>query len=100
MLGTRVSGKTLGIVGMGRIGQAVAARARAFGLTIHYHNRHRLAAAVEAALGSTRQALLDEMLGGSDFVTIHTPHTDQTEHVIDARRLALFKPEAYLINTS
>jgi glyoxylate reductase len=100
MLGHRIGGKTLGIVGMGRIGQAVAARARAFGLTIHYHNRHRLPEALEAELGATWHADLDEMLGGSDFVTIHTPHTDQTEHVIDARRLALFKPEAYLINTS
>jgi glyoxylate reductase len=100
MLGHRIGGKTLGIVGMGRIGQAVAARARAFGLTIHYHNRHRLPEALEADLGATWHADLDEMLGGSDFVTIHTPHTDQTEHVIDARRLGLLKPEAYLINTS
>jgi len=100
MLGHRIGGKTLGIVGMGRIGQAVAARARPFGLTIHYHNRHRLPEALEAELGATWHADLDEMLGGSDFVTIHTPHTDQTEHVMDARRLALLKPEAYLINTS
>lgn len=100
MLGHRIGGKTLGIVGMGRIGQAVAARARAFGLTIHYHNRHRLPEALESELGATWHADLDEMLSGSDFVTIHTPHTDQTEHVIDARRLALLKPAAYLINTS
>ena len=100
MLGHRIGGKTLGIVGMGRIGQAVAARARAFGLTIHYHNRHRLPEELEADFGATWHADLDEMLAGSDFVTIHTPHTDQTEHVIDARRLGLFKPEAYLINTS
>ncbi|QDZ09132.1 D-glycerate dehydrogenase [Sphingomonas panacisoli] len=100
MLGHRIGGKTLGIVGMGRIGQAVAARARAFGLTIHYHNRHRLPDPLEAELGATWHDDLDEMLSGSDFVTIHTPHTDQTEHVIDARRLALLKPEAYLINTS
>ena len=100
MLGHRIGGKTLGIVGMGRIGQAVAARARAFGLAIHYHNRHRLPEPVEAELGATWHADLDEMLAGSDFVTIHTPHTDQTEHVMDARRLALLKPEAYLINTS
>ena len=100
MLGHRIGGKTLGIVGMGRIGQAVAARARAFGLTIHYHNRHRLPEELESELAATWQADLDEMLAGSDFVTIHTPHTDQTEHVIDARRLTLLKPEAYLINTS
>ncbi|WP_299420967.1 D-glycerate dehydrogenase [Sphingomonas bacterium] len=100
MLGHRIGGKTLGIVGMGRIGQAVAVRARGFGLTVHYHNRHRLPEPLEVELGATWHADLDEMLGGSDFVTIHTPHTDQTEHVIDARRLALLKPEAYLINTS
>lgn len=100
MLGHRIGGKTLGIVGMGRIGQAVAMRARAFGLTIHYHNRHRLPEALEAELGATWHADLDDMLAGSDFVTIHTPHTDQTEHVIDARRLGLLKSGAYLINTS
>jgi len=100
MLGHRIGGKTLGIVGMGRIGQAVAARARPFGLTIHYHNRHRLPEPVEAQLDATWHADLDEMLAGCDFITIHTPHTDQTEHVIDARRLALLKPDAYLINTS
>ena len=100
MLGHRIGGKTLGIVGMGRIGQAVAARARAFGLTIHYHNRHRLPEALEAELSATWHADLDDMLVASDFVTIHTPHTDQTEHVIDARRLGLLKPGAYLINTS
>ncbi len=100
MLGHRIGGKTLGIVGMGRIGQAVALRARAFGLAVHYHNRHRLPEPLEAELGATWHADLDEMLSGSDFVTIHTPHTDQTEQLIDARRLALFKPQAYLINTS
>ncbi|MBN8807760.1 MAG: D-glycerate dehydrogenase [Sphingomonas sp.] len=100
MLGHRIGGKTLGIVGMGRIGQAVAARARAFGLAIHYHNRHRLPAALEDELGATWHADLDAMLATSDFVTIHTPHTDQTEQLIDARRLALLKPDAYLINTS
>ena len=100
MLGHRIGGKTLGIVGMGRIGQAVAARARAFGLTIRYHNRHRLPEALEAQLGATWHADLDEMLSVADFVTIHTPHTDQTEHVIDARRLGLLKPDAYIVNTS
>lgn len=100
MLGHRIGGKTLGIVGMGRIGQAVAARARGFGLTVHYHNRHRLPEALEAELDATWHADLDEMLGGSDFVTIHTPHTDQTEQLIDARRLALLKPGSFVINTS
>lgn len=100
MLGHRIGGKTLGIVGMGRIGQAVAMRARSFGLAIHYHNRHRLPEPVEAEFGATWHADLDEMLGVSDLITIHTPHTDQTEHVIDARRLGLLKPTAYLINTS
>ena len=100
MLGHRIGGKTLGIVGMGRIGQAVAARARGFGLTVHYHNRHRLPEALEAELAATWHADLDEMLSGSDFVTIHTPHTDQTEQLIDARRLALLKPGSFVINTS
>jgi glyoxylate reductase len=100
MLGHRIGGKTLGIVGMGRIGQAVAARARGFGLTVHYHNRHRLPESVETQLGATWHGDLDEMLSGADFVTIHTPHTDQTEHVIDARRLGLLKSQAYIINTS
>lgn len=100
MLGHRIGGKALGIVGMGRIGQAVAARARAFGLTVHYHNRHRLPENLEAELAATWHGDLDEMLASSDFISIHTPHTDQTEQLIDARRLALLKPQAYIINTS
>ena len=100
MLGHRIGGKTLGIVGMGRIGQAVAIRARGFGLTVHYHNRHRLPEQVEQELAATWHADLDEMLAGSDFISIHTPHTDQTEQLFDARRLSLLKPQAYIVNTS
>jgi glyoxylate reductase len=100
MLGHRIGGKALGIVGMGRIGQAVAARARAFGLTIHYHNRHRLPDVLEAQLGATFHADLDAMLRIADIVSINAPHTPQTEHLIDARRLALLRPHVYLINTS
>ncbi|TPG43598.1 D-glycerate dehydrogenase [Sphingomonas koreensis] len=100
MLGHRIGGKALGIVGMGRIGQAVAARARAFGLTIHYHNRHRLPEVAETQLGATWHDDLDTMLGMVDIVSINAPHTPQTEHLIDARRIALLGPHVYLINTS
>ena len=100
MLGRRIGGKKLGIVGMGRIGQAVAARARGFGLAIHYHNRHRLPAVVEEQLGATWHDDLDAMLGDVDILSINAPHTPQTEHMIDARRLALLGAHAYLINTS
>ena len=100
MLGHRIGGKALGIVGMGRIGQAVAQRARAFGLTIHYHNRHRLPDTLEAQLGATWHADLDEMLRIVDIVSINAPHTPQTEHLINARRLALLAPHVFLINTS
>ncbi|MGN6271193.1 MAG: 2-hydroxyacid dehydrogenase [Sphingomonas sp.] len=100
MLGRRIGGKKLGIVGMGRIGQAVAARARAFGLTVHYHNRHRLPEVLEAQLGATWYPKLEPMLGTVDIVSINAPHTPQTEHLIDAARLALLGPHVYLINTS
>ncbi|MGN6376381.1 MAG: 2-hydroxyacid dehydrogenase [Sphingomonas sp.] len=100
MLGHRIGGKALGIIGMGRIGQAVARRARAFGLTIHYHNRHRVPPALETELGATFHPELDEMLRIADIVSINAPHTPQTEHLIDARRLALLGPHVYLINTS
>ena len=100
MLGHRIGGKRLGIVGMGRIGQAVARRARAFGLEIAYHNRHRLPQPVEAETGAVFYADLNELLAAADIVTIHTPHTGQTEGLIDARRLALMKTTAYLINTA
>ncbi|WNO52937.1 2-hydroxyacid dehydrogenase [Stakelama saccharophila] len=100
MLGRRVGGKKLGIVGMGRIGQAVAARARAFGLTVHYHSRSRIAETLEAQLGAVWHADLDEMLGCIDILSIHTPHTAETEHLIDARRIALLGEQVYVINTA
>ncbi|HET9511384.1 MAG TPA: D-glycerate dehydrogenase [Sphingomonas sp.] len=100
MLGHRIGGKALAIVGMGRIGQAVARRARAFGLTIHYHNRHRLPKVVEAELQAEWHPNLDEMLGRADIVTLHTPRNSDSENLIDARRIALMRSTAYLINTS
>ena len=100
MLGHRIGGKTLGIVGMGRIGQAVARRARAFGLSIHYHNRHRLPEAIEAELGATFHPDLDTMLGQIDILTIHTPLNDTSRDLIDARRIGLLGPHVYLINAS
>lgn len=100
MLGRRIGGKALGIVGMGRIGQAVARRARAFGLSIHYHNRRRLPAVVEAELGATFHADLDDLLGLADIVTIHTPLNTDSCDLIDARRIGLMRPHVYLINTS
>ena len=98
MLGHRVNGKTLGIIGMGRIGQAVARRAKAFGLSIHYHQRHRLPAQVEEELGAIWQPDLDAMLAAVDIVSVHCPHTEETHHLLDARRLALLGPQVYLIN--
>ncbi len=100
MLGHRIGGKTLGIVGMGRIGQAVARRARAFGLSILYHNRHRLPAVVEAELGATFHADLDDMLRAADIVSIHTPLNDDSRDLIDRRRIALMRRHVYVINTS
>ncbi|WP_375427215.1 2-hydroxyacid dehydrogenase [uncultured Sphingomonas sp.] len=100
MLGHRIGGKALGIVGMGRIGQAVARRARAFGLGIHYHNRHRLPGVVEAELGATWHADLDAMLAGVDVLTIHTPRNADSENLIDRRRIGLLRPHVHLINTS
>jgi glyoxylate reductase len=100
MLGHRIGGKALGIVGMGRIGQAVARRARAFGLSIHYHNRHRLPKVVEAELQAQWHPHLDEMLGAIDILTIHTPRNADSENLIDERRIALLRPHVYLINAS
>jgi glyoxylate reductase len=100
MLGHRIGGKALGILGMGRIGQAVARRARAFGLAIHYHNRNRVAPAIEEELGATWHADLDEMLGAIDILTIHTPRNAESENLIDRRRIGLMRPHAYFINTS
>jgi len=100
MLGHRIWGKRLGIIGMGRIGQAVARRARAFGLQIHYHNRRRLSARIEEELNATYWESLDQMLARMDIISINCPHTPATYHLLSARRLKLIRPEAYLVNTS
>lgn len=100
MLGHRITGKRLGIVGMGRIGTAVARRAKAFGLSIHYHNRRRLDAAVEESLEATYWDSLDQMLARMDIVTVNCPHTPATFHLLSARRLKLMKKDAILINTA
>jgi glyoxylate reductase len=100
MLGHRIFGKRLGIVGMGRIGQAVARRARAFGLQIHYHNRRRVAPEVEKALEATYWDSLDQMLVRMDIISVNCPHTPATYHLLSARRLALMKPTAYIVNTA
>jgi glyoxylate reductase len=99
MLGTGLQSKTLGIVGLGQIGAATARRARAFGMRIAYAGRRRADPAVEAELGA-EMLELDELLATADVVSIHTPLSDATRHLIDARRLALMKPTAYLVNTS
>jgi len=100
MLGHRVGGKLLGIVGMGRIGLAVARRARAFGLSIHYHNRRRLPETIEEELGASYHASVDTLLRISDVVTIHCPHTAETHEMVSAARIGAMKPTAYLINTA
>jgi glyoxylate reductase len=100
MLGHRIWGKRLGIIGMGRIGQAVARRAKAFGMSIHYHNRKRLHPDIETELEATYWESLDQMLARMDVVTIHSPHTPATFHLLSARRLKLMQPHSYLINTS
>jgi glyoxylate reductase len=98
MLGHRIWGKRLGIIGMGRIGQAVARRARAFGLQIHYHNRRRLAATVEAELAATYWESLDQMIARMDIISVNCPHTPATYHLLSARRLKLIRPDAYIVN--
>ena len=100
MLGRRITGKRLGIVGMGRIGQAVARRAKAFGLSIHYHNRRRLSTQVEESLEATWWDSLDQMLARMDIVSVHCPHTPATYHLLSARRLKLLRPEALVVNTA
>ena len=100
MLGHRIFGKRLGIVGMGRIGQAVAHRAKAFGLQIHYHNRKRLPLAIEEELEATYWESLDQMLTRMDIVSVNCPHTPATYHLLSARRLKLLKPSAYIVNTA
>jgi len=100
MLGHRITGKRLGIIGMGRIGQAVAKRARAFGLEIHYHNRRRINRPVEEELGATYHESLDQMLARMDIISVNCPHTPATFHLLSARRLKLMPPHAYIVNTA
>ncbi|MCR9137256.1 MAG: D-glycerate dehydrogenase [Alphaproteobacteria bacterium] len=100
MLGHRIWGKRLGIVGMGRIGTAVARRARAFGLSIHYHNRNRVDAGTEEALEATYWDSLDQMLARVDIVSVNCPSTPATFHLLSARRLSLLRSEAYIVNTA
>jgi len=100
MLGHRLGGKRLGIVGMGRIGQAVARRARGFGLAIHYHNRRRVHEDIEAELEATYWDSLDQMLARMDVISVNCPHTPATFHLLNARRLKLLQPHAIIVNTS
>ena len=100
MLGHCIGGKQLGIVGMGRIGQAVAHRARAFGMDVVYHNRHRLPQSIESMLGVRYEADLEVLIAQSDVVTLHCPAGAATHHLINAQRLAAMKPDGYLINTA
>ncbi|MFQ5617354.1 MAG: 2-hydroxyacid dehydrogenase [Rhodospirillales bacterium] len=100
MLGHRIYGKRLGIIGMGRIGQAVARRARGFGLSIHYHNRRRHHPDVEAELEATYWESLDQMLARMDIISVNCPHTPATYYLLSERRLKLLQPHAYIVNTS
>jgi glyoxylate reductase len=100
MLGRRIWGRRLGIVGMGRIGQALARRARGFGISIHYHNRKRVAPEIEAELEATYWDSLDQMLARMDIISVNCPHTPATFHLLSARRLQLMRREAILVNTS
>jgi lactate dehydrogenase-like 2-hydroxyacid dehydrogenase len=100
MMGHRITGKRLGIIGMGRIGQAVARRARAFGLQIHYHNRKPVSPRIADELGATYWDSLDQMLARMDIISVHSPHTPATYHLLSARRLKLLQPHAIVINTA
>ena len=100
LLGGRVGGRRLGILGMGRIGQAVAQRARAFGMQIHYHNRRRLRPEVEDGLEATYWESLDQMVARMDVISVNCPHTPSTFHLLNARRLKLMKPSGVIVNTS
>ena len=100
MLGHRITGKRLGILGMGRIGSAVARRARGFGLAIHYHNRRRVPESLETELEATYWESLDQMLARMDIISVNCPHTPATFHLLSARRLALLRPTAIVVNTS
>ena len=99
-MGGRIGGKRIGILGMGRIGQAVARRAAAFGLQVHYHNRKRLRPEIEEELGATYWESLDQMISRVDILSINCPHTPSTFHLLNARRLKLMKPTAVIVNTS
>lgn len=100
LLGGRIAGRRLGILGMGRIGQAVARRARAFGMSVHYHNRRRLRPEIEGPLEATYWESLDQMVARVDILSINCPHTPSTFHLMNARRLKLMKPSAVIVNTS
>jgi glyoxylate reductase len=100
MLGHRIWGKRLGIIGMGRIGTAVARRARAFGLSIHYHNRSKVMLETEQELEATYWESLDQMLARMDIISVNCPHTPATYHLLSARRLKLLRPHCYIVNTS
>ncbi|CAN7484364.1 D-glycerate dehydrogenase [Phenylobacterium sp. LjRoot225] len=100
MLGRRITGKRLGIIGMGRIGQAVARRAKAFGLQIHYHNRKPVSVRIAEELEATYWESLDQMLARMDIISVHSPHTPATYHLLSARRLKLLQPHAIVINTA
>ena len=100
MMGRRITGKRLGIIGMGRIGQAVARRAKAFGLQIHYHNRKPVSARIAEELEATYWESLDQMLARMDIISVHSPHTPATYHLLSARRLKLLQPHAFVVNTA
>ncbi|MGL4323678.1 MAG: 2-hydroxyacid dehydrogenase [Beijerinckiaceae bacterium] len=100
MLGSRIHGKRLGIIGLGRIGSAVAERARAFGMSIHYHNRRRAPESTERALEATYWESLDQMLARMDIISVNCPHTPATYHLLSARRLKLMKKDAFIVNTA
>src|SRR6201988_3895559 len=100
MVGHRIWGKRLGIIGMGRIGQAVARRARAFGMSIHYHNRRRVPQQIEEEVEATYWESLDQMLARMDIISVNCPHTPATYHLLSARRLKLMRPDAYVVNTA
>jgi glyoxylate reductase len=100
MLGHRIGGKTLGIVGFGRIGEAVAMRARAFGMEVIYNKRHRLPASVEQELGVTFEPDLDRLVSRADIITLHCPLTAETDKLINAARIGMMKRDAYIINSS
>jgi glyoxylate reductase len=100
LLGGRLAGRRLGILGMGRIGQAVARRAQAFGMQVHYHNRRRLRREIEEAHGATYWESLDQMVARMDIISVNCPHTPSTFHLMNARRLKLMKPDAVIVNTS